>query len=173
MSTFKVQYIAENWKLFIDSSKRSIKAVLLHNGNKYASIPAGHSVQLKETYGNLALILDKLKYKEFEWKVCGDLKVISMILGHQGGYTKFHCFLCEWDSCAKAKHWNQKVWPKRTLKVREKNVHFESSVDPKKVLLLVLHIKLCMMKQFVKTLLKMAIHLNTFQASFLVCLKQS
>ena len=36
MSTFKVQHIAENWRLFIDSSKRSIKAVLLHNRNKYA-----------------------------------------------------------------------------------------------------------------------------------------
>ena len=43
--------------------------------------------------------------------VCGDLTVISMILGQQGGYTKFPCFLCEWDSCAKAKYWNQKVWP--------------------------------------------------------------
>ena len=70
-----------------------------------------------------------LKYKEL-WTVCGDLKVISMILGQQGGYTKFPCFLCEWDSRAKSKHWNQKVWPKRTLKVGEKNVHFESLVDP-------------------------------------------
>ena len=56
LSPFKVQHLAENWRVFIDSSKRSIKAVLLHDGNKY----------LKETYGNLALILDKLKYKEFE-----------------------------------------------------------------------------------------------------------
>ena len=76
--------------------------------------------------------------------VCGDLKVISMIHGQQG----------EWDSCAKAKHWNQKVWSKRTLKVGEKNVHFESLVDPKKVLLPPLHIKLGMIKQFVKALAK-------------------
>ena len=66
--------------------------------------------------------------------VCGDLKVISMILGQQGGYTKFPCFLFEWDSRAKAKYWNQKVWLKRPLKVGEKNMHFESLVDPKKVL---------------------------------------
>ena len=154
MSTFKVQHIAESWRLFIDSSKRSIKAVLLHNGNKYASKPVGHSVHLKETYGNLALILDKLKYKEFEWTVCGDLRVLSMILGQQGGYTKFPCFLCEWDNSAKAKHWNQKVWPKRTLKVGEKNVHFESLIDPKKVLLAPLHTKLGMIKQFAKALSK-------------------
>ena len=46
------------------------------------------------------------------------------------------------------------MWPKRTLKVGEKNVHFESLVDPKKVLLPPLHIKLGMMKQFVKALPK-------------------
>ena len=108
-------------------------------------------MHLKETYGKLALILDKLKNKKFEWTVCEDLKVISMILGQEGGYTKFPCFLCKWDSCTKAKHWNQKVWPKRTLKVGEKNVHFDSLVDPKKVLLLPPLIKLGMMKQFVKT----------------------
>ena len=92
MSTFKVQHIAESWRLFTDSSKRCIKAVLLHNGNKYASIPVGHSVHLKEINGNLALILDKLKYKEFEWTVCGDLKLISMILEQQGGTQNFPVF---------------------------------------------------------------------------------
>ena len=152
MSTFKVQHIAENWKLFFNSSKRSIKAVLLHNGNKYASIPVGHSVHLKETYGNLGLILDKLKYKEFEWTVCGDLKVISMILGLQGGTQDFPVFFVQ--CYAKAKHWNKKVWPKRTSKVGKKNVHFEPLVNPKKILLLPLHIKLGMMKQFVKALPK-------------------
>ena len=77
-----------------------------------------------------------------------------MILGQQGGSTKYLCFLCDRDSHAKAKRWNQKVCPKRTLKVGKNNVHFESLVDPKKVLLPPLHIKLGMIKQFVKALLK-------------------
>ena len=124
-------------------------------------------MHLKETYGNLALILDKLKYKEFELgTICGDLKVISVILGQHGGYTKFPCFLCEWDSRTKAKHWNQKVWPKRTLKVGEKNVHFESLVDPKKVLLPPLHIKLGMMNQFVKALPKDGEAFKYFSSKF-------
>ena len=46
------------------------------------------------------------------------------------------------------------MWPKSTLKVGEKNVYFKSLVDPKKVLLPPLHIKLGMMKQFVKALPK-------------------
>jgi hypothetical protein len=40
-------YKDEEWRLFIDSSKRSLKAVLLHNGNTYASIPIAHSTKLK------------------------------------------------------------------------------------------------------------------------------
>ena len=40
-----VAYSASNWRLFIDSSKRSLKVVLLHNGNVYPSIPMAHSVQ--------------------------------------------------------------------------------------------------------------------------------
>ena len=46
------------------------------------------------------------------------------------------------------------MWPKITLKVGEKNMHFESLVDPKQVLLPPLHIKLGIMKQLVKALPK-------------------
>ena len=45
-----VKYEAKDWRLFIDSSIRSLKAVLLHNGNDYAPIPVSHSVTLKEAY---------------------------------------------------------------------------------------------------------------------------
>jgi hypothetical protein len=45
MQKFGVQYKINEWRHFIDSSKRSLKAVLLHNGN-YASLPIGHSVYL-------------------------------------------------------------------------------------------------------------------------------
>ena len=42
-------YKSEEWRLFIDSSKRSLKCVLLHSGNKFGSIPIGHPVTLKES----------------------------------------------------------------------------------------------------------------------------
>ena len=57
-------YVTEEWRLFIDSSKRSVKCVLLHNGNKFASIPVAHSVNLKETYESMRTILQKIKYNE-------------------------------------------------------------------------------------------------------------
>ena len=87
-------YKDEDWRLFIDSSKRSLKAVLLHNGNKFASIPIAHSTKLKEIFENLEIVLQKIKYSEHQWKVCGDLKIATMILGQQSGFTKNPCFLC-------------------------------------------------------------------------------
>lgn len=86
--------------MFIDSSKRSLKGVLLHNGNLYGSITIAHSVHLKETYENLKTLPEYVQYEKHCWKVCGDLKVIGMLLGQQGGYSKMPnfgqgLFLCE------------------------------------------------------------------------------
>ena len=43
------KYVAEKWRLFIDSSSSSLKAVLLNNGNQKPSIPITHAVRMKET----------------------------------------------------------------------------------------------------------------------------
>jgi hypothetical protein len=78
------------WRLFIDSSKRSLKAVLLHNGNHYASLPISHSVYLTESYENIELVLTKIGYTAHDWMICGDMKLLCMLLGQQAGYTKYH-----------------------------------------------------------------------------------
>jgi hypothetical protein len=54
------------WRLFIDSSKRSPKAVLLNNSNVLTSIPLAHSTKLSESYETLKLVLEKTKYHEHE-----------------------------------------------------------------------------------------------------------
>ena len=51
-------------QLFIDSSKASLKCVLLHNGNRYASMPIGHFIHLKETKESMKMLLMKIKYNE-------------------------------------------------------------------------------------------------------------
>ncbi|GFY17763.1 uncharacterized protein TNCV_1074981 [Trichonephila clavipes] len=89
------------------------KAVLLQHGNRYASVPVGHSVHLKECYENLEFIPNKLSYSDHKWTICGDLKVISMLLGQQSGYTTFPCFLCEWDSRDRKQHYVKQTWPIR------------------------------------------------------------
>ncbi|KAL6481776.1 hypothetical protein MHYP_G00098560 [Metynnis hypsauchen] len=65
------------WRLFIDSSCKSLKAVLLHNGNKYPSLPVAHSVHLKEEYTSVKMLLGALKYDEYGWEVIGDFKMLS------------------------------------------------------------------------------------------------
>ncbi|GBL94360.1 hypothetical protein AVEN_7336-1 [Araneus ventricosus] len=78
-----------------------------------------------------------------------------MLLGQQAKYTKYPCFLCEWDSRDKKNHWIKKQLPhKKALKHGNKNVVKGSLVDLSKVLLPPLHIKLGLMKQFVKALSK-------------------
>jgi len=76
-----------------------------------------------------------------------------LLLGQQGGYTKYPCFLCEWDSRARNKHWDTVHWSEREqLQPGSKNVSNVSLVDRAKTLLPPLHIKLVMMKQSVKAL---------------------
>ena len=80
----------------------------MHNGNEYASVPVGYSVHLKEVYENIDFILNKLSYSDHEWTVCGDLKIIAMLLGQKKGCTKFPRFLCEWDSRSRKQHYIKK-----------------------------------------------------------------
>jgi len=116
-------YNPDQWRLFIDSSKVSLKLVLLHNGNRFPSVPLAHAANTKESYESMKLMLGKIKYDEFKWKLYDDLKAVALLLGMQLGYTKYCCFLCEWDSRDKKNHHINKLWPKRTTPMPgEKNV---------------------------------------------------
>ena len=59
-------YKDEEWRLFIDSSNRILKAVVLRNGNLHTSIPIVHSTKVKETYENLQIVLEKINYWEHQ-----------------------------------------------------------------------------------------------------------
>ncbi|GFX07840.1 uncharacterized protein TNCV_4161091 [Trichonephila clavipes] len=83
-----------DWRLFRDSSKRSLKCVLLNNGNKYGSIHIAHSVTLKEEYANIAKIMETIKYQDLKCFICVDLKMVNVLLGQQEGYTKYPCASC-------------------------------------------------------------------------------
>ena len=106
------EFNPDQWRLFIDSSKVSLKLVLLHNGNKFPSIPLAHAANMTESYESMKLLLGTIKYDEFKWKLRGDLKVVALLIGMQLGHTKYCCFLCEWDSRDKKNHYVNKLWPK-------------------------------------------------------------
>ena len=50
------------WRMFFDSSKRSLKCVLLHNGNLFGAVPVAHSVCLCEEYGDVKRVIELLQY---------------------------------------------------------------------------------------------------------------
>ena len=148
-----VHYEANSWRLFTDGSKRSLKCVLLHNTNEYASIPIGHSTTLKEKYGPVKQVLECIKYSQQNWKIYVDLKMLNFLLGQQSGYTKHPCFLCMWDSHDKANHWTKEDWePRITLRAGDKNIINEPLVPRDRIILPPLHIKLGLIKQLVKAL---------------------
>ena len=81
--------------------------------------------------------------------------MVNFFLGQQSGYTKYPCFLCLWDSRAKLEHWDRKEWPVREqMRVGENNVLCEQLVPRDRIIFPPLHIKLGLMKQFVKALNK-------------------
>ena len=53
------QYEPKDWRLLIDSSKQSLKCVLLHNSNQF-----GHSTTLKEKYEAVKYVLKKIGYDQ-------------------------------------------------------------------------------------------------------------
>jgi hypothetical protein len=74
-------------------------------------------------------------------------------MGLQKDYAKFCYFLCEWDIRAKSVHYSKKNWLlHKSHTPGTKNVAHKSLVDPCKVVLTPLQIKLDLMKNFVKVL---------------------
>jgi hypothetical protein len=152
-SAIGIPYNPSQWRLFIDSSNRSLKAVLLNNGNTLPSLPLAHSVHMKEEYNNVKILLDALHYHEHLWEVIGDFKMVCFFMGLQGGFTKFPCYLCLWDSRDRNSHYVKRNCPERSeFTVGQNNVKWQPLVDPRKVLMPPLHIKLGLMKQFVTAL---------------------
>ena len=153
MAALMITHDPDEWRLFIDLSKTSLKAVLLHNGNVLPCISVGHAVHMNKTYNNMKQLLKCIKCEQHEWQLCGDLKVSPLLLGLQGGYRKYCCFLCEWDSRGRESHYVKKVWPQqKSLEPEKKNVQHPPLIDSQKMLLPPFHIKQGLMKNFVKTL---------------------
>ena len=58
--SFEIVYVPSEWRLFV----KSLKVVLLHNGNKVGSVPIGHSVKLTECYKAIKIFLESLQYRK-------------------------------------------------------------------------------------------------------------
>ena len=88
-------YSPSEWRLFIDCSKRSLKCVLLHNGNRCKSIPICYSVGVSEDHATIAVVLEKISSRDHQWVICVDLKMRNFLLGQQSRFTEYPCFICK------------------------------------------------------------------------------
>lgn len=79
-------YNANDWRFFIETSKESLKAVLIHNGDNYAAVPVGHSTILKESFDCFQLLLEKPQYNSKKQLICGDFKMINLLVDLQSTF---------------------------------------------------------------------------------------
>lgn len=130
-----------------------MKAVLLHNEGSLPSVPLAYATDIKESYDSMVQILNALDYNTHKWLIVADFKVLTILNGMQGGHTKYPCYFCEWNSRATDQHYIQKDWvPRTAFVVGEKNSINIPLVNPTNIILPPLHIKLGLIKQFVKAL---------------------
>jgi hypothetical protein len=62
----KKEQHSPEWQLFINALQRSLKDVLLHNGNSKHTIPIAHYLRLEETYDNMIIILEAFRYNVYQ-----------------------------------------------------------------------------------------------------------
>ena len=75
MEGLQPEHPSGQWRLFIDTSEVSLKAVLLHNGSKFPSVPLAHAVHMKEMNENLQVLL--FCCKKYTVKNTGGIYVLT------------------------------------------------------------------------------------------------
>ena len=104
------------------------------------------------------------------WKIKVDyFKVLNMLLGQKSGFTKYPCFICEWDSRDRINHWIKCDWSLREcITPGYRNILQPALVDRSNVILPPLHIKLGLIKQYLNALNKEGASFKSFKRSCLI-----
>ena len=110
-------------------------------------------MHLEENYTNVKTLLIALKCDQFNLQVIRDFTMAAFLVGLQGGFTKFPCHLCHWDSRDTTAHYHRRICSKRTeYSVGYGNIKWDRFIDLNKILLPPLHINFGFIKQFVLAL---------------------
>ena len=92
-------------------------------------------------------------YEEHRWIVCADLKIVAILTGLKKGFCKHQCFLCLWEGRKRELHYTDYIWPERTIQeVGADSIENNPLVPSSKILLPPLHIKLGLIRNFIKAL---------------------
>lgn len=155
---FQHEHKPEEWRLFLDGSSTSLKAVLLHNGNQRPSVPLAFSRHCPEKYETMQKILQHIGYDHFKWDTVVDYKLINILLGQMAAASKFPCIFCLWDAKVNKLSYDVKQYPERpewsdSLPVRY-NATKPPLIERQKVILPPLHVKIGLLTQLLKKVFK-------------------
>lgn len=78
--------------------KDKLESRFLQNRKWEQLLPVDYATHTRKTDENMKFMSQCIKHDEHQWLICGDLNVVAILMGRQGGHTKHCCFLCEWDS---------------------------------------------------------------------------
>ena len=89
------------FKIYIDGGGGSCKVMdtsVEQPGNRLSGVNRvlvlAYVENIQETHLNIRQILELLNLKDAKYKICGDLKIINIILGLSGHGGKFSCAFC-------------------------------------------------------------------------------
>jgi hypothetical protein len=116
---------------------------LLHNGNTLPSFLLVIQCIIKSHMRTWRFWWKPL----IKWQICGDLKVTALLLGPKQGFTKCRCFYCERNSRPRSLHYSRKDWlVRKFMEPRIMNVENQPLVEPSKILLPSMHLRLGLIK---------------------------
>lgn len=151
----------DDWRIFIDSSKSSLKTVLLHKDSSIKPVPILYALGKKEDYDTMKWVLDTVYYENYLWRACCDLKVLTLLTGLQTGYTKYSCPFCVFDTRDKNQYANR-YWPPRTSHVIGRfNVRNPALIERESIMVPPLHMKLGLVKNLTKAFIRPITHPET------------
>lgn len=137
--------------LFMDSSKSSFKAVLLDKKNLLPPVPIIYWRDGKETYDSCVKIFRLLNYKEHNWHICCDFKLLQILRGIVcKGNMKYPCLFCLYDNYDKNRYTIRNWNPRTNFVVGQFNVVNAPLISKHLISIPTLHIKLGLLKQFVR-----------------------
>lgn len=115
----------------------------------YSSLPMSHSSAAQrgiQQWENFAESLE-IRRVQLGGEVVGNFKLVAFLMGLQGDFIKFPCYLCLWNNRATIEHYQRQDWPQQTeFSVGKKNIKWEPLLHPQEILFPPLHIKLYNMK---------------------------
>lgn len=98
-------------------------------------------------------ILQLIIYGTPQWRICCDLKIMAILMGKMQGFSKHQCLLCKWEGRKSEQHYKDHQWGDREeYRVGSDSVVHEPLVLRDKEILQPLHIKLGLMRNFVRAM---------------------